>query len=150
MLYMNTASIPTIPSPVAHQIRIAFPMQNGSLCGHFGGASHFRILIAARDGGRIEEQADHAAPQHVPGAFPKWLAQHGVQAVVAGSIGKRAVQLLTANGIPVYLAEPGVALEDLVQSLVKGALPQPSLDECCSGHGHEHGHAHQHGSHCSH
>ena len=148
MPFMDSCPIPTISSPVAHQLRIAFPLREAELCAHFGGASHFRILTAERDSGCIVEQTDLEAPAHIPGAFPKWLAQQGVQAVIAGSIGKRAVQLLIATGIPVYLLEPGATIEQLVKSLVNGKLKQPILEECCSGHGHDHGHEHHGESHC--
>ena len=59
-------------------------------------------------------QTDQPAPKHVPGAFPKWLAEQGVQTVIAGSIGRRAVQLFSENGILVFTAQEGATAEELV------------------------------------
>ncbi|XHR31212.1 MAG: NifB/NifX family molybdenum-iron cluster-binding protein [Chthoniobacteraceae bacterium] len=136
---MNSVSIATEQPPNAHQIRIAMPIQNGAFCTHFGGASHFRIVDAERATGKILEQQDLEAPEHVPGAFPEWLAKQGVHAVIVAAIGQRAVQLFTVQGIPVYIAEPGATPEKLVELQAQGKLVQPNAAECCPGHGHDHG-----------
>ncbi len=122
------------------------PIQNGAFCAHFGGASHFRIIDAERATGNILEQQDLEAPEHVPGAFPKWLGRQGVHAVIVSGIGQRAVQLFTVYGIPVYIATPGASSEELVALQTQGKLVQPNAKECCPGHGHEHGETHS--GHC--
>jgi len=137
MLYMQTIS-----SPIAGQTRIALPIQGASFSDHFGGASHFRIVDADLATRHIISQTDEQAPEHVPGAFPQWLAQQGVKAVIVGSIGKRAVQLFIANGIPVFVAQAGATPEELVKLQLEGSLSEPNLESCCPGHGHEHGHEH--------
>ncbi len=136
----------TISSPALGQIRIALPMQSASFSEHFGGASHFRLIEADRATRHIISQTDVQAPEHVPGAFPRWLAQQGVQALIVGSIGKRAVQMLAASGIAVFIAQQGTSLEDLVAHQLEGRLAPANLEACCSGHGHDHGH--DHGAHC--
>lgn len=142
MLYMETIS-----SPIAGQLRIALPMQGGSFSEHFGGASHFRLIDADRGSRSIISQADVQAPEHVPGAFPSWLAKQGVQAVIVGSIGQRAVQLFTENSIQVFTAQGGASPEELVAQQLEGILAQPGLAKCCPGHGHDHGNEH---SSCAH
>ena len=121
-------------------------MQGTAFSEHFGGASHFRFIDANRVTGIIAGHPDMPAPEHVPGAFPQWLAKLGVQAVIAGGIGKRAVQLFTANNIAVFIAQGGASPEELVAQQLAGKLALASLDACCPGHGHDHGH--EHGSHC--
>jgi len=142
----------TISNPITGQIRIALPMQGAAFCEHFGGASHFRLIDADRTTLHIISQTDLEAPEHVPGAFPAWLAQQGVQAVIVGGIGKRAVQLFIASGIPVFIAKPGLTPEDLVAQQLEGGLTEANLEACCPGHGHDHDHdhdhGHEHGSHC--
>ena len=56
-------------------------MQGTVFSEHFGGASHFRFIDANRVTGNIVGHIDMPAPEHVPGAFPQWLAQQGVKAV---------------------------------------------------------------------
>jgi len=139
MLYMQTIS-----SPLAGQIRIALPMQGSSFCEHFGGASHFRLIDADLATRQIISQTDEQAPEHVPGAFPQWLARQGVKAVIVGSIGKRAVQLFIANGIPVFVTQAEATPEELVALQLEGRLSEPNLESCCPGHDH----GNEHGSSC--
>ena len=138
MLLMKTLSI-----PLTGQIRIALPMQGSLFSAHFGGATQFRIIDADRDTRVLMAQTDQPAPKHIPGAFPKWLAEQGVQTVIAGSIGRRAVQLFSENGILVFTAQEGATAEELVVLQLEGRLTQPNIEECCTAH--EHGH--EHGSH---
>ena len=128
----------TLPTLPAAQIRIALPLQGSLFSDHFGGATHFRFIDADRSTRDLVSQTDQAAPKHVPGAFPKWLAEQGVQSVIAGSIGRRAVELFTENGILVFIAQKGVSPEELVKLQLEGRLTQPSIEDCCAGHDHEH------------
>ena len=123
-------------------------MQGEAFSEHFGGASHFRFIDAERATGRIVGQADVQAPEHVPGAFPRWLARQGVKSVIVGGIGKRAVQMFVAENIAVFIAKPGVSPVDLVKLQMDGLLAQANMNDCCPGHGHDHDHAHGHVSHC--
>ena len=130
----------TISSPMTGQIRIALPMQGAAFSSHFGGASHFRIVEADRATRTILSQADVKAPEHVPGAFPAWLAKQGVQAVIVGGIGQRAVQLFMESGIQVFTAQAEATPEAMVAQQLEGILSQPDLAKCCPGHGEDHGH----------
>jgi len=132
----------TISSPIAGQVRIALPMQGTSFSAHFGGATHFRIIDADRITRNIISHADVQAPEHVPGAFPAWLAKQGVQAVIVGGIGQRAVQLFTQSGIQVFTAQGEASPDELVTQQLEGILMQPDLAACCPGHGADHGHEH--------
>ena len=113
-------------------------MKGEAFSAHFGGASHFRFIDAERATGRIVGQADVQAPEHVPGAFPRWLAQQGVKSVIVGGIGKRAVQMFVAENIAVFIAKPEVSLIELVSLQMEGRLAQANMNDCCPGHGHEH------------
>jgi len=137
----------TISSPTKDQIRIALPMQGAAFSSHFGGATHFRIIDADRVTHNIISQAEVQAPEHVPGAFPSWLAKQGVQSVIVGGIGQRAVQLFNESGIQLFTAHGEATPEALVAQQLEGNLAQPDLAICCPGHGDDHGHKH---TSCSH
>lgn len=122
-------------------------MQGAVFSGHFGGATHFRLIDVSRETKLVLHQADVQAPEHVPGAFPKWLAAEGVQGVIVSGIGKRAVELFTAEGIPVFVAKEGASPAELVALQLDGNLAQANLEQCCPGHQHEGGDA-GHASHC--
>lgn len=119
-------------------------MKDASFCEHFGGATHFRLVDADLATRHIISQTDEQAPEHIPGAFPQRLAQQGVKAVIVGSIGKRAVQLFIANGIPVFVAQEGATPEELVSLQLEGRLSKANVESCCPGHGH----GHEHGPSC--
>ena len=121
-------------------------MKGEAFSAHFGGASHFRFIDAERATGRIVGQAVVQAPEHVPGAFPRWLAQQGVKSVIVGGIGKRAVQMFVGVNIPVFIAKEGASPAELVSLHLEGRLAQASMNDCCPGHDYEH--ANEHGSHC--
>ena len=132
------------PTPLPTQIRIALPMLGQAFSMHVGEASHFRLMDAITATRFIVSQRDIVAPEHIPGAFPKWLAEQGVEAVVVGSIGQRAMKLFSENDILVFTAQEGATTEELVALLLEGLLTHPNMVECCSGHAHDH----EHGSHC--
>ena len=54
--------------------------------------------------------------------LPRWLHQQGVQVVIAGGMGRRALDLFAQNGIAVHAGAPGGTPETLAQSYVNGAL----------------------------
>ena len=52
------------------------------------------------------------APKHEPGAFPRWLHSLGVQVVIAGGIGQRALVLFAQQGINVVAGLPDEPAEN--------------------------------------
>lgn len=120
-------------------MKIAIPVDNERLHSHFGGSSRFAI-VEVDPGARTILQFDTLpAPAHQPGAFPRWLESLGVQVVIAGGIGHRALSLFAERGIQVVAGPPNEPVKEAVQAYLNGALTaQP---EGCHHH-HEHGHAH--------
>ena len=86
-------------------IRIAVPCAEGGFCEHFGGAEEFMICEANRETDGIERSRSYPAPEHKPGALPLWLAERGINAVVASSISERAMKIFAAKGIDVFLSD---------------------------------------------
>ena len=114
-------------------MKIAMPIENGIISGHFGHAQQFAFVEA--EGGRIGASSLHAPPPHEPGSLPKWLNKMGATHVICGGIGGMAVQLLQAAGIQVVSGipsmDPAKAVEDFISGLLKG-----SSEATCSGHEH--------------
>ena len=74
--------------------------------------------------------------------LPEWIVEHGVDLVLAGGIGERAIIMLAEAGIRVM---PGVAeqpVQDAVEAWLNGRL-ETHANVCRGGH---HGHEHRHGS----
>jgi predicted Fe-Mo cluster-binding NifX family protein len=125
----------------------------GSAADGVGGERSMKIAIA-KDGNRVSEhfghcegyaifdvedsiifrQDDLANPGHEPGRLPAFLAEHGVDLVIAGGMGPRAVELFERNGIGVLLGIGG-HVEYVAQDYIAGRLSQ-GVSSC--HHGSEH------------
>ena len=78
-------------------------------------------------------------PQRRYAEFAGWLAGQGVQVVIAGGMGRRALDLFAENKIAVH----GAAAADSTEALVRAFLDQTlgNTEPTC-GHDHTHDHAH--------
>jgi len=86
---------------------IAIPVSGEVLSEHFGHAEQFAFVEVDTDSKRVISVRYEAAPPHQPGSLPCWLRDRSVRVVIAGGIGRRALQLLEQNGIKViYGVQP--------------------------------------------
>jgi predicted Fe-Mo cluster-binding NifX family protein len=125
-------------------MKIAIPVENGRLHSHFGGSRQFAIIEVDPNTKTTVRAETLPAPEHKPGAFPRWLGELGVNVVIVGGIGQRALSLFAQSGINVVAGQPGETVEKLVGDYLDGELnAQP---EGCHEHGHHHHHPQAHGS----
>jgi predicted Fe-Mo cluster-binding NifX family protein len=132
----------TTTAPKETTIRIAIPSADGLLHGHFGGCREFTLVDADTQSLTVIGQQILPAPPHQPGAFPRWLREQGVRVVIAGGIGKRALDNFALHGIAVHAGEINARIEVLVAAYLAGQLTGSPVG--CEHHGHEHGHHHHH------
>lgn len=131
-------------------MKIAIPHENGRLHGHFGGCREFALIELDPEKKVALRTEVLPAPDHQPGAFPRWLREQGVEVVIAGGIGKRALEIFARHGIAVRAGTPDARIETLVASFLSGQLTA-SPDGCeHHGHDHDHGHGHHHHHHHGH
>ena len=127
-------------------LRIAIPVANGRLHGHFGGCTLFAIVEADRERKTVLSTRTAEPPPHAPGVFPRWLHEQGVRVVLTGGIGRGALDLFAQQGIEVRSGPVGATVEELVTSYLSGALT--GAPQGCASHGqhhqHEHGGCHHH------
>lgn len=103
-------------------MRIAIPMAEGKLAIHFGHCQTFAIIDINMGVKKIIDRQDIPAPPHEPGLLPRWLAERSVNMVIAGGMGRRAIDLLAQQNIEVILgAQPDVP-EKLIMDHLMGAL----------------------------
>jgi predicted Fe-Mo cluster-binding NifX family protein len=70
----------------------------------------------------IVRREDVLAPPHEPGLLPSWLQERGVNRIIAGGMGSRALGLFTERGIQVIVgASPGDP-ETIVRNYLDDAL----------------------------
>lgn len=129
-------------------MKIAIPVDNGCLHGHFGGCHEFALIEVDLEKKTTLHTEMLPAPEHRPAAFPHWLHRHGVQVVIVGGIGRRALDLFAQQGITVRAGVPGAPVEELVGAFLEGRLA--AAPEGCGHHGHHHAHRHHQGQGHSH
>lgn len=114
---------------------IAIPLENGVLCAHFGHCQKFAIVKVKNN--IIIEIKELSPPEHVPGLYPKWVAQFGVTDVIAGGMGQKAIDLFNKQSINAFVGAPVKTARELVEDFLNNKL-NLSANYCnTSGH---HGH----------
>jgi len=123
-------------------VKIAVPLQNGKVSGHFGHPDFFSLLSVDSSSNEILDETLRTPPPHEPGRLPLWLAEQGVDVVLACGIGQRAVSLLESRGIEVRTGVPLLSTSEVVQLWLDGTLEpggntcsHTSSDHSCGKHG---------------
>ena len=101
-------------------MKFAIPLARGLLCAHFGHSENFAVVET--DEGQIKSKELLAPPPHEPGVLPRWLDELGVDVVIAGGMGRRALDLFDQKGIQVAVGAPSAPPETLVEEYLKGTL----------------------------
>jgi predicted Fe-Mo cluster-binding NifX family protein len=99
---------------------IAIPLENGTLCSHFGHCQQFAIIDAENNS--ISGETLVTPPPHEPGLLPAWLAEKGVTDVIAGGMGQRAIDLFNQQKINVFVGAPIKKSKDLANDLLNNTL----------------------------
>jgi predicted Fe-Mo cluster-binding NifX family protein len=100
--------------------KIAIPIENGKLSGHFGHAPQF-ALIELNDN-KLVNTKYITPPPHEPGVLPKWLANIGATDVLAGGMGQKAIDLLLDHHINVFVGVAQKSIDQLIQDLINNQL----------------------------
>ncbi len=103
-------------------LRIAVPLAGGVLAMHFGHCERFALIEADERTGKVVGREDIDAPPHQPGLLPGWLAERGVNVVIAGGMGSRALDLFAERGLRVVMGAPTDTPESLVAAWLQGTL----------------------------
>lgn len=110
---------------------IAIPIDNNKLDLHFGHCKKFALIEADLKEKKILSRNDIDAPPHQPGLLPSWLAQQGVNIVIAGGMGQKAKDLFGKCNIEVLIGAAQETPEKLVSGYLEGTL---DLGENCCDH----------------
>jgi ATP-binding protein involved in chromosome partitioning len=99
----------------------AIPTENGLLCAHFGHCEKFTLVeVEAGKDPAVKEVCE--APPHEPGLLPRWLADKGVNVVIAGGMGARAQQIFAESGVRVMCGAPPIEPLQIVRQYTAGTL----------------------------
>ncbi len=103
-------------------MKIAIPLAGGRLSAHFGHCEQFALVSVDPESKIITEQVLLNPPAHEPGVLPRWLAEQGATAIIAGGMGQRAQVLFAENDIEVIVGAPSETPEELISNYLAGSL----------------------------
>jgi predicted Fe-Mo cluster-binding NifX family protein len=110
------------PDTKGDKLRLAVPVAGGRLSQHFGHCEQFALVDADTENKQTSEATYLNPPPHEPGVLPKWLAEQGVDVVLAGGMGSRAINHFSDAGVKVVTGVGDMSPEDLVRSYMEGTL----------------------------
>ncbi|NVN90783.1 MAG: ATPase [Desulfuromonadales bacterium] len=110
-------------------MKIAIPLADGKLTMHFGHCASFALIDVNLAEKTILNRSDVIPPPHEPGLLPPWLAERGVNMIIAGGMGQRAQGLFAAQDIQVFVGAPADTPEALVGYYLSGTL-QTGTNAC--------------------
>lgn len=103
-------------------MKYGVPVSNGELSSHFGHCEHFALFDVDEQTKEIVNKDLVESPEHQPGLLPVWLAEKGVNVVIAGGMGPRAQEIFQQNNISVVLGAMESDPEKAVLSHLNGNL----------------------------
>jgi len=103
-------------------MKYAVPVTGGILSPHFGHCEQFALIDVDEKSRKVIKKQMVPSPEHQPGLLPGWLAQQGVQFIIAGGMGSRAQELFLGKGIHVVTGASQEAPEKVVSDYLAGIL----------------------------
>jgi len=103
-------------------MRFALPLADGKLAMHFGHCERFALIDVDPTTKKITKRDEIKAPEHQPGLLPPWLAERGVNVIIAGGMGGRARDLFATHKIEVVVGASAEKPDKLVLDYLAGTL----------------------------
>ncbi len=103
-------------------MKLALPVNGGKLCLHFGHCEMFHVFDIEESSKKLSGKISYEAPPHEPGLLPTWLADKGVNCIIAGGMGSRAKELFAQKGINVIIGAPARESEEIVKEYLENRL----------------------------
>lgn len=100
-------------------MRIAISTDGNSVSAHFGRCPSFTIVDIEK--GKVSRKEVIENPGHHPGFLPAFLHEKGVNCIVAGGMGQRAVQLFHERGIEGIVGISGT-IDEVIKKIADGKL----------------------------
>jgi Uncharacterized conserved protein len=112
-------------------MKIAVASNGKNICGHFGHCENFNIFKTTE--GKITSLQSVPNPGHKPGFLPNFLADIGVNVIIAGGMGGGAVEIFNERNVEVVVGADGDA-KTAVEAYLRGELT--STGAVCLEHQH--------------
>jgi len=104
-------------------MRLAIAVDNGFVSEHFRRCSQFLIVDLDENKNIVKQELveNPGAYAHQPGLVPNFLSTLGVNCIIAGGMGPRAVAMFESMGIQVILGVSG-RIQDVLNAFIAGTL----------------------------
>ena len=108
-------------------MRFAIATDGEFVSPHFGRCSAYTIVdiednkVVDIEDNKVIKKEVLNNPGHSPGFLPEFLHQKGVNCIICGGIGQRAISFLKQYGIEVILGIEG-KINDVIEKLIEGKL----------------------------
>lgn len=100
-------------------MRIAISTDGDFVSPHFGRCPSFTIVDI--DEGKLVKKDIVTNPGHQPSFLPQFLREKGVNAIVAGGMGQRAIGLFSEQGIEMVVGISG-SVDEIINKILNGTL----------------------------
>lgn len=112
-------------------MKIAISSSGDSLAAHthglFGRCDYF-VIADTETGEASAIKNDSAEAATGAGtACAQALFNHGVQAVISGKVGPNAYEVLKAAGVGIFLAPPGITVQEALEKFKAGSLTEMQI-----------------------
>lgn len=113
---------------------VAIATEANMVASHFGRCPEYTLFQL--DQGVINEQRVISNPGHEPGFLPEYLAELGVNCIIAGGMGPRAQMLFTDKKINTLVGVTG-PVQDVIEAYLAGELRSgpSSCEHSAESHG---------------
>lgn len=124
-------------------MKLALPFEQGRVNQHFGRSKEFVVVEVEGQTIKGKKTVSAVNLMHNHGGLAGLMLNEGVDVVITGGIGAKALQALEEAGLKVLTGADGT-IDEVVNRFVNGALDE-NRGACCHHHDHQHGQGCQHG-----
>ncbi len=107
-------------------MKIAIPSAEGNLDTHFGHCKIFDFFEVNVESGEFTQLESLVPPPHEPGVIPRWLGELGVNLVLAGGMGHKALKHFDDQNIQVIVGMEAESTQKLVGNYLAGNVEEGS------------------------
>ncbi|MBD3196834.1 MAG: dinitrogenase iron-molybdenum cofactor [Candidatus Lokiarchaeota archaeon] len=108
-------------------MKYAISTEGNQVSGHFGRAPQFTFVTI--EDGELKSKEVLSNPGHTVGSIPQFVNAQGAECMIAGGMGRRAVDFFTQYGINVVMGIQGT-IDEVIQKIINNELE--SGESLCS------------------
>ena len=113
-------------------MKVAISTDSGRVSGHFGRCPEFTLVEI--ENGEVKDENKIENPGHRPGYIPKFLNEKGIDCLITGGIGRKAISMFDNFSVRVITGVEGEDIEKVIEDFIEGELDSEG-NPCSPGKG---------------